>query len=214
MKKACVITGGEINPVFLKQMVKVHADAMLIVVDGALEITDSLGMMPDYIVGDFDTVDHKVLQRYPEQLILRHPPEKDQTDTELALETAISSGCDRILLFGATGSRIDHSLANIFLLQRMAAKNVTAEIYNETNKLYLKTESFKIKKAEQYGAFISLLPLTERVENVTLNGLKYSLKDRVFYREDTLGISNEIVAEEATVTFSNGMFLVVESKDK
>ena len=150
MKKACVITGGEINPVFLKQMVKVHADAMLIVVDGALEITDSLGMMPDYIVGDFDTVDHKVLQRYPEQLILRHPPEKDQTDTELALETAISSGCDRILLFGATGSRIDHSLANIFLLQRMAAKNVTAEIYNETNKLYLKTESFKIKKAEQF----------------------------------------------------------------
>ena len=214
MKKACVITGGDVGPVFLKQMIRAHEDAMLIVVDGALEITDSLGMMPDYIVGDFDTVDHKVLEKYPKQLILRHPPEKDQTDTELALETAISAGCDKILLFGATGSRLDHSLANIFLLQRMAAKDVTAEIYNETNKLYLKTGSFKIKKAEQYGAFVSLLPLTERVENVTLDGLKYSLENRTFYREDTLGISNEIIAEEATVTFSNGMFLVVESKDK
>lgn len=211
---ACIITGGEITGGFLKKMAEKYADALLVAVDGALEITDSLGIVPDYIVGDFDTVNPSVLCKYPEEKILRHLPEKDQTDTELAMETAVSSGCSRIVLLGAVGSRLDHSLANIFLLERMAGHGVETVIYNENNKLYLKNESFQIKRTEQYGDFVSLLPLTDRVEHVTLSGLKYSLQDRTFYREESLGISNEIIEEEATITFSEGMFLVVESKDK
>ena len=213
-KTACIITGGTVCPEFLKEKLKALDAAQIIVVDGALEVTDSLGIKPDFIVGDFDTVNPELLLRYPEKIIRRHLPEKDQTDTELALETATESGCDHIILFGATGSRLDHSLANIFLLQKMAAKGVDAELCDEHNRLSLRTGNFVIKKEEQYGDFVSLLPLTERVENVTLNGLKYSLENHTFFREDSLGISNEIIAEEATVTFSAGMFLVVESKDK
>ncbi len=211
---ACIITGGEISPGFLKKIIKNYEGALLIVVDGALEVADATGLVPGYIVGDFDTVNPEVLKKYPEEIILRHPPEKDQTDTELAVDTAVSCGCNRVILLGAIGSRLDHSLANIFLLERMAGMGIEAVIYNENNKLYLKDRSFCIKKSEQYGAFVSLLPLTGRVENVTLDGLKYSLRNRGFNREDTLGISNEITADEATIDFSEGMFLVVESKDK
>ena len=212
-KKACIITGGTLSSSFLSNHLKEHDYSFVIVVDGALELTHCLHIMPDYIVGDFDTVSEEVLNFYEEDVILRHPPEKDQTDTELAVETALSLGCEEIDFLGATGTRLDHSLANIFLLQRLLKQNVHGVIWNEYNKLYLKKSSFCLKKREAKGIFFSLLPLTETVEQVTLMGVKYPVNDRKFYREDTLGISNEIVEEEAIIEFSKGIFIVVESRD-
>lgn len=213
-KKACIVTGGTLEDEFLVQYVTRHMDELIIVVDGALNVTHRLGMEPDYIVGDFDTADNSLMEHYDSKIILRHPTEKDQTDTELAIETAISAGCNEIKIFGATGSRLDHSLANIFLLQSLLECGIKAEIVNENNRLYLKNKSFSLKRNEAWGEFVSLLPLSETVEKVTLTGFKYPVKELTFYRERTLGVSNEITAEEAMVEFTNGIFIVVESKDK
>lgn len=213
-KKACIITGGELASLFLADYVNNHPSELLIVVDGALEITHSLGIKPDYIVGDFDTVNKELLDCYDDDIILRHPPEKDQTDTELAIETALSLGCNRLVFFGATGSRLDHSLGNIFLLERLLKQGIAAEIFDENNRLYLKNQAFILNRKEIRGDFISLLPLTETVEKVTLCGFKYPVENLTFYREKTLGISNEITEEEASVKFSDGIFIVVESRDK
>lgn len=213
-KTACVITGGTISSEKIKEILQRRRDVLVIAVDGALEITDRIGLQPDYIIGDFDTVAPEILRKYPEEIILRHQPEKDQTDTELAIETACDFGCTEIELYGAVGSRMDHSLANIFLLQRLLKKGIAATIYDEYNKLYLKEQAFIIKKEEQYGEFVSLLPLTDCVENVTLSGFKYSLNHKTFCRENTLGVSNEIIEDTANVSFSKGVFIVVESKDK
>lgn len=213
-KTACIITGGTLPDSFLAGYVKEHPGELLIVVDGALEVTHRLGLQPDYIVGDFDTVDRSLLTFYDEKIILRHPPEKDQTDTELAIETALQAGCSSLVFFGATGSRLDHSLANIFLLQGLVKQGVEAVILNETNKLYIKEKGFTLKRKEACGDYVSLLPLTETVEEVTLTGFKYPVQKLTFYRERTLGVSNEITAEEARVEFSKGMFIVVESRDK
>lgn len=212
-KKACIITGGTLSSSFLSKHLNEHEYSFIIVVDGALELTHSLHIRPSYIVGDFDTVSEEVLNFYEEDIILRHPPEKDQTDTELAVETALSLECEEIDFLGAIGSRLDHSLANIFLLQRLLKKDVHGVIWNEYNKLYLKKSSFCLNKKEAKGMFFSLLPLTETVEQVTLIGVKYPVNHKNFYREDTLGISNEIVEEEAIIEFSNGIFIVVESQD-
>ncbi|MBQ8632668.1 MAG: thiamine diphosphokinase [Lachnospiraceae bacterium] len=213
-KKACIITGGDISEQFLAGYLEQHPSELRIVVDGALEITHRLGVKPDYIVGDFDTVNQELLEYYEKDIILRHPPEKDQTDTELAIETALNSGCDSLVFFGATGSRLDHSLGNIFLLEHLLKQGIEAEILNENNKLYLKNNGFKIIRKASRGDFVSLLPLTETVENVTLRGFKYPVENLTFYREKTLGISNEITEEEASVEFSKGIFIVVESRDK
>lgn len=213
-KKACIITGGTVSEQFLGQYVDRHKGDMLIVVDGALEVTHRLGIIPDFIVGDFDTVNQDLLEHYEKRIILRHPAEKDQTDTELAIETAMHAGCKEIVFFGATGSRLDHSLANIFLLQGLLAQGITAEIRNENNRLYLKNQGFTLKRKETQGDFLSLLPLTETVGEVTLTGFKYPVNNLTFYRERTLGISNEITEEEARVEFSKGIFIVVESRDK
>lgn len=212
-KKACIITGGTISPNFLSKHLKEHSYSLLLVVDGALELTHSLGIQPDYIVGDFDTVSEEFLEFYKKDIILRHPPEKDQTDTELAVETAIRFQCEEIDFLGATGSRLDHSLANIFLLQRLLRQGISGVIWDAYNKLYLKDTTFSLKKQEVKGEFFSLLPLTQTVEQVTLTGVKYTVKNRTFYREDTLGISNEMIEDEARIEFTEGIFIVVESKD-
>lgn len=213
-KTACIVTGGTLAENFLAEHVDRHQEELLIVVDGALAVTHQLQLKPDYIVGDFDTVDNSLLKYYDRNIILRHPPEKDQTDTELAIETALNAGCSVIKMFGATGSRLDHSLGNIFLLQRLLESGIEAEILNENNRLYLKNNSFSLKRNEVWGNFLSLLPLTETVDGVTLTGFKYPVKELTFYRERTLGISNEITEEEATIEFSKGIFIVVESRDK
>ncbi len=213
-KQACIITGGTLSEPFVSEYVAQHPDNLMIVVDGALEVTHRLCIKPDYIVGDFDTVDNGLLSFYDKNIILRHPPEKDQTDTELAIETAGKAGCDRIVFLGATGSRLDHSLGNIFLLQDLLKRGIDAEILNENNRLYLKNKSFTLYRKETKGEYFSLLPLTETVENVTLTGFKYPVEHLTFYREKTLGISNEITEEEATVELGKGIFIVVESRDK
>ena len=211
---ACIITGGTLSSAFLSEYLDNHTDRMIIVVDGALEVTHRLGIKPDYIVGDFDTVNQELLTFYDKEIILRHPPEKDQTDTELAIETAMKEGCKELVFFGATGSRLDHSLGNIFLLESLLKQGISAEIINENNRLYLKNQSFTLYRNSTRGDFLSLLPLSETVEKVTLTGFKYPVEQLTFYRERTLGISNEITEEEARVEFSGGTFIVVESRDK
>lgn len=213
-RKACIITGGMLSDAFLTGYLYENPMELCIVVDGALEVTHRLGIKPDFIVGDFDTVNQELLEHYEKSIILRHPPEKDQTDTELAVETACNVGCTEIVLLGATGSRLDHSLANIFLLQSLLQQKISAAIVNENNKLYLKDKSFTLQRKEACGDFLSLLPLTEKVEKVTLTGFKYPVQEFTFYRERTLGISNEITEEEARVEFAKGIFIVVESRDK
>lgn len=212
-KRACIITGGVVSQELLFTVLQKGIYAVVIAVDGGLRAAHQLKISPDYIVGDFDTVSPDLLEEYETEKIVRHSPEKDQTDTELAIDIAVQSGCLEIDFFGATGSRLDHSLANVFLLQRLLETGVEGTIWNDNNRLYLKNKGFTIRKEEAYGDYVSLLPLSETVEQVTLTGFKYPVTNRAFKRACSLGISNEIVAEEAIVEFAGGIFIVVESRD-
>lgn len=213
-KTACIVTGGTVSPEFLKKHLKYNSYSVLIAVDGALTVLHKAEICPDFIVGDFDTVEESLLLCYNSSRICRHQPEKDQTDTELAVDVAVREGCTEISFLGATGTRLDHSLANLFLLQQLLEYQVHGTVYDEYNKLYLKNKSFTIRKNEAYGNYVSLLPLTDNVTGVTLTGFKYPVSDRIFYRKYTLGVSNEITQEEATVEFSKGIFIVAESSDE
>lgn len=213
-KTACIITGGTIEEDFLLRHLQNNQYSVIIVVDGALEITHRLHIMPSYIVGDFDTVDLTLLDAYNPRIIQRHLPQKDQTDTELAIKTAIEEQCTHLVLLGAIGSRWDHSLANIFLLEQLLEKGIHAVLWDASNRLYLAKQSFRIKKEEAFGTYFSLLPLTETVEGVTLTGFRYPVQNMTFHRKYTLGVSNEITEKEAMIEFSKGKFLVIESQDK
>ncbi len=218
MKTGLIITGGRIDPVFAGDFLReVKADCV-VSVDGGLEATRALGLTPHAIVGDFDTVKKERLEEYrknPEILWDVHRPEKDETDTELAINTAIKMGCERLLILGATGGRLDHELSNIHLLKLCLDHQVEAFLYDAWNKVYLLAEGKTFRRGETYGTYVSFIPLTEKVKGITLTGFKYPLtdKDIAVGTEAGLCVSNEVAEAEASIRFDSGILICVESRD-
>lgn len=218
MNTGLIITGGKIDPVFAAEFLrKVKADCV-VSVDGGLEATKALGLTPSAIVGDFDTVPEEILEEYrrnPGILWDVHRPEKDETDTELAINTAIKMGCKKLLILGATGGRLDHELSNIHLLKLCLDRQVEAFLYDAWNKVYLLAEGKVFKRREIYGTYVSFIPLTENVKGITLTGFKYPLrgKDISVGVEAGLCVSNEVTETEASIRFDSGILICVESRD-
>ena len=119
MKRCLILTGGKLSLAFAGSFLKKSKYEKVIAVDGGLEAAKELGIIPDVIVGDFDTVRPEILSYYRkmEHIIWEvHQPEKDDTDTELAIKRALAMNCSHITLLGATGGRLDHMVGNIHLL--------------------------------------------------------------------------------------------------
>ncbi|MBO5573755.1 MAG: thiamine diphosphokinase, partial [Clostridium sp.] len=118
-KTGLIITGGAVNTAFVREFMKNRQYDVIIAADNGLRIVDQLGVRPNTVVGDLDTADPQLVGRYRLDGDIEfeiHPPEKDETDTELAVTKAVKLGCGRVDILGALGGRIDHELANIQLL--------------------------------------------------------------------------------------------------
>jgi thiamine pyrophosphokinase len=210
-----IITGGKAEDHLITDLIQEKQYSMIIAADKGLAAADRLGLTLDFIVGDFDSVQDSILQKYKEKStpIETFPTEKDKTDTQIALEMALMHSPSSIDLVAATGSRLDHVIANIHLLLLPMQLGIPASIIDRCNKIYLKKDSFRIRREEQYGDYVSLLPFTETVSGLTLKGFKYPLNRITLTAGSSLGISNEIKEEEAQVEFTGGILLVVEAKD-
>jgi thiamine pyrophosphokinase len=216
-----LLTGGTLTKEFLIRFLEENSFEKLVCVDGALELTEDLGLEPDYLVGDFDTVSGEVLDNFlRRQKTEKKPtkvekflPEKDKTDTELAIELALSEGATKIILLGATGTRLDHTLANIQLLVKPLALGVFACLYDEYNKAYLIEKEGRFYRDSLYGPYLSFVPFGGRVKGVKQTGFKYNACDTDFIIGTSLGISNELLKEEGSITFLEGRLLVIEAKD-
>ncbi|MCB7319737.1 thiamine diphosphokinase [Lacrimispora sp. 210928-DFI.3.58] len=216
MKRCLILTGGRLDLSFARDFLKGESFARVIAVDGGLKAAKELSLMPDIIVGDFDTVEPEILAffRKKEHIIWDvHNPEKDDTDTELAIKRALAMGCDETVLLGATGGRLDHMLGNLHLLYPCLQKGMEACIVDPQNKLYLIDGERHFRRDELWGNYISFLPLTEEVRGITLTGFKYPLTDKDIEIGTSLCISNELAEEEGTITFLEGVLMVVESHD-
>lgn len=217
-KRALLISGGHINADYTVEYIKGKDYDIIIAIDGGLKAAESLDIIPDIVVGDFDTIDSGTLNKYAgmkEVEVIRLNPEKDLTDTQSAIERALSIGADYIEIIGGTGTRLDHTIANIHTLQMMLGRCSEAVITNENNRIRIIEDKYVIKRQEQYGKYVSFLPLTEKVQGITLEGFKYPLKDYEFNIKTTLslGVSNEIIEEEATVSLKSGRLIMIESRD-
>lgn len=218
MNRVVLITGGNIDIQNLGDYIENSEVSKIIAVDGGLSILDKMRILPDYIVGDFDTISEEILSKYLDNQdieIIRLIPEKDFTDTHTALEKAIELKPDEIVIFGGVGTRMDHSISNIQLLQCALYKGIKAYILDNNNKIYLINGYTEIEKSKTYGNYISLIPLSEKVKGVTLKGFKYPLDNFDFdiRKSVTLGVSNEIVEDKAVIEIESGIFMVFESKD-
>ncbi len=210
-----IITGGSILSPFLKQQMNTVAFDYLIAADKGLQACYELQLMPDIMLGDFDSVSEEVLSFYRDKQVEQRvfPARKDDTDTELALHAAFLQCPDRITVYGATGSRIDHVLSNISILRKGLEKDVFIELLDENNRIYLIKDSCEIPKDKQYGKYVSLLPMTEKVEGVTLTGFRYTMANGCFVQGDSLGVSNQIEEDYGRIKIEKGILIIIESKD-
>lgn len=216
MKRCLIITGGPLDLSFAAAFLEKEAFEKIIAVDSGLEGVKALGLEPDMIVGDFDSVKPEILEYYRtrEHIVWDvRQPEKDETDTELALMKAQAAGCSRIAVLGATGGRLDHMLGNIHLLFPCLQTGIEAYILDSRNRLYLIDGERVFRRDETWGKYISFVPLTEKVAGITLTGFKYPLFQKDIEIGTSLCISNELWEEEGRITFTDGVLIVVESRD-
>lgn len=217
MKKKClIVTGGSIDLSFVKEFLQNRRYDQVVAVDAGLKVLKHLHMIPDEVVGDLDSVDSAVLEEYRTMPGVRfeiHKPEKDETDTELALLTAARCGCETVDLIGALGGRMDHAISNIQLMYQFYQQGMDVCIYDSRNKMYLLGKRKVFHQKELYGNYISFLPLTETVEGLTLKGFKYPLNHRTIRLGTSLCISNELSREEGIMELESGVVVCVEAHD-
>ncbi len=218
MKSCLIVTGGRIDVDFTRSFLKKEHFDRVIAVDGALAVMEELDLMPDYIVGDFDTVSPDIVEKYrqfPYIVWDVHKPEKNETDTELARSRGLTLGCGRIVFTGATGGRLDHMLGNLHALYACLQNGVEAYLIDAQNRVCLIDGEKTFERAGQWGSYVSFLPYTEEVTGITLTGFRYALTDRTIRRGEEVGlcISNEIRDEQASIRFTDGVLVCIESRD-
>ena len=213
-----IVTGGTLPEDFLYSALMAGGYDRLVAAEGGAALCLSLGFKPDIIVGDFDSAGEELVRK-AELLgipVERHPSHKDETDTELAVRLALMEKPDRIRIFGATGTRLDHVHANILLLARIAETPETAQvdaaILDPCNLIRVIQGGLRLRKGPG-REYVSVYALSEKVEGLTMTGFAYPLADRLLARTDTVGTSNEITEETAEIRFTSGTLLVIRAKD-
>ena len=213
MKRAIIISNGSISDYsFYKNFFKTND--YIICADGGIKHCLNLGIVPDLWIGDFDSCNlGEICEDNPELKsveILGLNPCKDETDTHKACIIAIEKGYKEIALIGSIGTRLDHSLSNIHLLEFMHEKGISASLVNENNTVRIFDKYIKLAKNRKY---LSLVPLDASVTVTDTFGLKYPLHNFLLKRSVSMGVSNEVCGESAEIHIKNGMMLIIESND-
>lgn len=209
MSICTIFAGGKIsNTDFINPCEIRENSGFIICADSGLHIAEKVGLTPDLIVGDFDSY----IGSLPENIeIYRSIPEKDDTDTLMAVRIAIDRGYDEIRLYGGLGARFDHSFANIQTLVFAYENGCKMTIYDADNILTLRGagEYEFLRKSDWY---FSLFALTEKADIGELKGVKYPLESYEMSIAYPIGVSNEITSDKAYLRINSGLVLVIESK--
>lgn len=210
--KGLIIASGKIdNYSLLNKLINKHD--YILCVDGGLNHIIGLNREPDLVLGDLDSISQAGLTYiYDKDIkVIKYPVNKNKTDTELAIRWMIEKKISGITLVGATGSRLDHTLANIYLLKYIYENGIEGQVVDENNIIRYTNKFLKVKRKEDYN--LSIMPLNHEGCLVSLEGFQYLL-DRVHIPfGSTLGISNKIVEDIGTLILYKGEILVIESKD-
>ncbi len=202
-KKACIFCNGQLsNPTRVKQ-IAMECD-LLIAADGGAKHFVDIGLIPQVIIGDMDSVNDDMWKNNRGIEHIRYPEAKDKSDAELAVEYALEHGCKQVILVAATGGRLDHTLGNVALI---ASHPGQVAFFDGTSTLIAVDKSEKCTLHGQVGTVVSLIPYGLDPFTVRTNGLKYALRDECL-NSATHGLSNELSQTETCVCVSNGVLLV------
>lgn len=210
--KIIIVAGGcfDATPPIIARL---NAADLCLAADRGAEHLAGLGIRPHAVIGDMDSVTPETRRMMEAQgcPFLLHPARKDQTDTELCITYALEKGATDITILGATGLRLDHTLANVLLLKQLDDLGIRARIMDSHNEICLVSRSLALNG--EPGEILSLVPVSEKVTGVTLQGLEYPLKDAVLLMGTALGVSNRFKEPRAEIRIESGLLLVIRSRD-
>lgn len=210
--KVVIFTNGEYkNKDFFRAYLKEIKADYLICADGGANYARDLNLKPDIIIGDMDSITAETRTFFEEIKFESYPSKKDETDTELAITHAIKMGADKVIILGGLGSRMDHSLGNIYLLKRFVDVGIDAEMVNENNHIQLigKTTVFNFP----IGTIVSILPIGGDVEGLTITGFEYPITEGQMTIDKPYGISNVTNENTQGIAFKKGLLLMVIPED-
>ncbi|NLL04244.1 MAG: thiamine diphosphokinase [Clostridiaceae bacterium] len=209
---ALIVCSGSIED-YSYHMKYFEGAQFIICVDGGAKHIRKFGLVPDILIGDLDSISKEDLDYFKDLKvkIIKYPSQKAMTDTEIAVNYVVDNGYKEVVIIGGIGTRIDHSLANIFLLKQMLDKGIKGTLANEKNEITLIKDGIKIKKEK--GAKLTLLPLTKVVEGITTKGLYYPLDCEDIELGSSRGVSNEFEDEFAEISIKSGILIVIKSRD-
>ena len=207
--QAVVVLGGELAA---GPRIKAALDAadIIIAADGGAERLEGIGVMPDVVIGDLDSIsDTRLIElRRTVPEILRYPARKDATDAELALDEAIARGATEITVLGALGGpRSDHELANVLLLAAPTFRDRGVRLLTELLEAWAVWNSERTF-ASQPGDTVSLLPVGDAVAGVTTHGLEWKLDQAALTVGSTYTISNAATSSQASVSITTGTLIL------
>jgi thiamine pyrophosphokinase len=207
-----IVAGG---PVSLVPVLRRSDDEIWIGVDSGVLTLLQNDVVPEFAFGDFDSLS-TTAKKQVDALQVRQfsfQKEKDQTDLELAIDWAIEQNPDEIVLYGATGGRLDHGTMNIQLLLKGIIHHNIIKMIDIQNTIQLfQPGVYEVINQESY-TYISFLPFSECVENLSLSGFKYPLEKETIRWGSSLCISNELAEKSGTYSFTNGILMMIKSKD-
>jgi len=216
-KKALLISNGSIKDYgALSRIIEKQygnlPDFFVIAADGGAVNSINLRLTPDVIIGDMDSITAKVIEKLNIQSkdikFINCRPDKDESDTQLALDYLMGSGFRKVLILGALGNRPDHSYANIVLLAAPNYKDLDVRIITENSEISVARKSCKICGIP--GRAISLFSLAPYTHIIKTSGLKYRLKNEKLLFSPVRGLSNEFIKDTAGIEFEEGLILVVK----
>lgn len=200
-----IISAGETGKIAFK---KDDSDIIICADAGYSKALES-GIVPDLVVGDFDS-----LGKIPQLGNIEvHPAEKDETDTFLALTCGIERGYKNFVIYGALGGRLDHTFANIQLLKYLAERDMECTLVSPKETVtVLRNSSLTFSETEK--GIVSVFSLSERSSGVFEEGLKYCLENAVLTSSFPLGVSNEFIGKKAKISVNDGILMVVRECTK
>ena len=208
MKRCVILSAGEIVDDRLIAPL-VQPEDFVICADGGYRHAKRLGIRPHLVVGDFDSMQ---AEEYAGVRHIAYPPQKDDTDTMIAIRHGLKRGYRNFLLLGCLGGRFDHSIANLAALYYLKKRGCTARIVDERNEVFL-LEDEHIDLPHRAGCKLSVFSYSGKCGGVTLTGVQYPLDRYPLDNAFPLGVSNEFAADFAGITVENGTLLVILSAE-
>jgi thiamine pyrophosphokinase len=214
-KPALIFANGDIND---GPMVRRALDATasiqpyVVAADGGARVALHFGYQPDIVIGDLDSLSPEEVSSLRSQSveIEQHPAAKDETDLELALLHCAAQGCEWLRVIGSLGDRFDQTLANVYLLALPALFGRNVKLVAGRQELYL-LHPGRHRILGEEGDTVSLLPLGGAVSGIVTEGLQYPLRDETLYFGPARGVSNVMLANEASLATDDGTLLIVHT---